>query len=425
LYVQWPGEPDLRAGALKLLTAYRSNAAHIVADAEHFLGALSKALGVPEMAVAPGTPPPDTRELVEAKLRHWTESLTPAAAVNCLASLAEAAGRAEEAFQLLHEFWKDVLPGDREGPDFERYRFHHGRLGVGNGIISIVGGLSTDRGMESLQNLLRIRHFEPRACAWAGTAFVRAGRIDLAGPLLNDAQESFNASVAAETSADAWLAVAEALFCMAQPEGVFETWEDTALRARQAGDLPRQAEVIAVTALFHAEFAQDLYPGFLNQQAEPVLAQAKRLNAPTIDGFIALAHGRYLTKTFAGAVAQAPLKSALQHLRAAGRPPWLIYAMIECAKALLDEQTWEKADEAAKLLAEVEPLVGRHPIWLPWLYEARGQGYLCVRKAQEAVSEFALAVSYAEELGLTGKADSLRPFAQFGGSPTTEREQDE
>ena len=184
--------------------------------------------GVPEMPAAPATVASDTRERVEAKLRDWAEALTPATAVNCLATLAEAAGLAEEAFQLLHRFWKDVLPADREGPDFDRYRFHHGRLGIGNGIVSIVDELNTDRGMESLQNLLRIRDSEPRASAWAGTAWVRAGNIDLALPLLNDTQRAFDASVAAETSADAWLAVAEALFCLTLPEGIFDTWKGTA-----------------------------------------------------------------------------------------------------------------------------------------------------------------------------------------------------
>ena len=100
--------------------------------------------------------------------------------------------------------------------------------------------------------------------------------------------------------------------------------------------------------------------------------------------------------------------------------------MIECAKALLDERSWDKADEAAKLLIQVDPLVDRHQIWLPWLYEARGQGYLCVGQAPEAVTEFERAVSYAEKLNLTRKAESLRAyFAQIGDMPATERERDE
>ena len=86
----------------------------------------------------------------------------------------------------------------------------------------------------------------------------------------------------------------------------------------------------------------------------------------------------------------------------------------------------EKAEEAEKLLTEVDPLVYCHQVWLPWLYEARGQGYLCVRKAPQAVREFELAINYAEKLGLTRKAESLRDcFAQIGAIPATEREREE
>jgi hypothetical protein len=330
--------------------------------------------------------------------------------VNCLATVAEAAGLAEPAFRLLHRFWKDVIPTDREGPDFERYRFHHGRLGIGGGILRAVDDLSTDVGMESLQNLLRVGESEPRASAWAGVAWVWAGRQDLALPLLSEAQRAFEPGVSVEVRVDAWLAIAEALFGLVQPEGAFGTWEDTARAARKGGDLPREAKVIVMMALFHAEFAYVDYPEFMRQHADPVLARAKRLNDPAIAGFAALAHSRYLTKTLAGAPALEPLQRAQENLRRAGRPPWQVYTSIAAAKALLDHGTLEMAEEAGNLLNDVNKGVDRYQLWLPWLHEAAGQSYLCVGKPAEAHLEFEKAIQYAERMGLTRKVGPLRAY---------------
>jgi hypothetical protein len=122
-------------------------------------------------------------------------------------------------------------------------------------------------------------------------------------PLLSDAERAFQPGVATEIKADTWLAGAEALFGLAQPEGAFATWEAAAKAAREAGDLPREAKVIAMMAFFHAEFSPTEYAEFMRCHAEPVLARAKRLNDPAITGFALLAQGRYLIKTFAGAPA--------------------------------------------------------------------------------------------------------------------------
>lgn len=416
-YVQWPGEPTLSVGAGKLLDAYGGKAERVVADSAPFLGVLGRALSVPDVSAAPTTGAADPSAQLASKLREWARGLTPAAAVNCLATVAEVAGLAHGAFELLHRFWKDVFPGDREGPDFERYRFHHGRLGIGGGILSAVDDLRTDRGFESLQNLLRVKESDPRATAWAAVAFAWAGNAGQALPLLLEAERAFEPAIAAEVRADVWLAVSEALFGLVQPEGLFETWPATANAVRKAGDLAREAKVIAMMALFFAEFVPNEYLAFLQRHAEPVFARAKRLNDPAIAGFAHLAHGRYLTKTQAGALALETLQRATEHLEAAGRPPWRLFAAIEYAKALLDLGSVERAHEAADLLGELKERVDRYQLWLPWYYEAVGQHHLCFRKPVEARAAFEQAIRCADQIGISRKADALRSYLVLCGGP--------
>jgi len=416
-YVQWPGERELTAGARKLLQAYDGRAVHVVAETAPFLSSLAGALGIPPMTAVASADPADTHAQVESRLRAWAATLSPAVAVNCLATVAEAAGHAESAFRLLHRFWKDALPDDRSGADFDRYRFHHGRLGIGGGLLSAVDDLKTDQGMESLQNLLRVGSSQPLAHAWAGLAWVWGGNRDFALSLLKDAQRALEPGVAAEVRADAWLAVAQAHFGLAEPEPVFATWEEVASLAREAGDLPREAQVMALMALYHAEFMTSEYPEFMRRHASSPLARAKRLNNPVIEGFAELASGRYLTKTFAGPPALAPLRAALEHFDRAGRPPWRVYAAIEYAKALFDHRSPEALEEAEQLLNQTNEVVDRYQGWLPWYYEAAGQGYLCVNKRAEARSEFEHAIRYAEQLGLARKADSLRRYLPHCDEP--------
>jgi hypothetical protein len=408
-YAQWPGDPALSAGAKKLQAAYGDRFAPVLAESADFLAEVAGRLGIE--GKAPASPAREgTRERVSAALAAWSQSLHPAAAVNCLATLAEAAGQAEPAFRLLHRFWKDVMPTDRSGPHFERYRFHHGRLGIGGGLLSAVDDLGADVGMESLQNLLRVADQEPRASAWAGVAWVWAGRKDWALPLLAKAQHAYAAKAPPETQVDVWLASSEAAFALCEPEDTVASIPTAASLAQKAGDLPREAKVWALGALFHAEFAPKDYPAYLRDRAGPVLERARRLNDPVIDGFAALAEGRYLTKQQAGKAAINALDRAQHRLIEGARPPWRIFASIEYAKSLYDQREAGYADRAYEVLQGVDQVIDRWQLWLPWLYEAYAQAYLMFGQAEPARGALEKALSSAQTFGLKRKADALRNY---------------
>jgi len=413
-YVQWPGSPELSKGAQQLKQAYGTRFAEVRAESSEFLAGLGVSLGIAG-APAAGLAMADTRTRVSAALDQWAQALHPAAAVNCFATLAEAAGQAEAAFWVLHRFWKDVISTDRSGPDFERYRFQHGRLGIGGGLLSAVDDLDTDVGMESHQNLLRVAAREPRANAWEGVAWVWAGRQDRALSLLSKASQAFKPDVAAEIRVDVWLASAEAAFGLWEFEDCFRTVRQMAKIASDAGDLPREAKVWALGALFYAEFTPDGsgYPDYMRDHAGPVLERARRLNDPVIEGFAALAEGRYLTKQRAGMGAIEALDRARNRLIEAARPPWGIFAAIEYAKALYDHGSEEDVDRAGDLLQEIANVVDKWQLWLPWLNEVYVQRHLILGKTKEARQALEEAIRYAEAFGLTRKAESLRVYFQF------------
>jgi tetratricopeptide (TPR) repeat protein len=415
-YVQWSGEQDLSPGARKLLSAYAGRATHAVDELESFLDELAERAGM-----APGGPSiPDpavsTRRQVVASLARWAGALHPATVVTCLAAICESNGETLPAFQLLDRFWKDVVSEDRDGEAFERYRTLHGRLGAAGGLISLVDDLQTDRGMESIQNLLRTLEGDPRSSAWAGLAWTWAGRLDLALPLLDQGGRALEGGTCgAEEYVDIWLASAEAIFTIHEPEGAFETWPAAFERARESGDLARMARVAALMALFHAEFLEGEYPEFSTRHAGPVLSRAQRLHDPAILGLERLARGRFLTRLRDTAETVGVLQEANLLLRSAGRSAWQIYAGIQLSKALLDAR---RMDEAADVLNEVDRHVDRYQVWLAPFFEAKGQGYLMVGQLSEARRAFEQAIEYAGRMDLNRKAASLHAYLE--GIPVKE-----
>lgn len=179
-YVQWPGSKNLARGAVKLFEKYSGKAEKIVAEVQDVFMTIAGALDATAPLPFEKTGTADTDAFVHKSLAHWADELHPAAAINCLTAICESNGMSESAFQLLHRFWKDVIPTDRDGEHFERYRQLHGRLGMGNGQLSLLDDLNSTKGEESLQNLLRRDHDgDPLAAAWAGVAFMWAARRDM------------------------------------------------------------------------------------------------------------------------------------------------------------------------------------------------------------------------------------------------------
>jgi hypothetical protein len=415
VYLQWPRSKAVRPGAAKLLNAYAQKGSKVVAEVPEFLTALGRALALPAQTTGHnGNATGGTKAEVTAALARWAASLHPAAAVNCVAGLAEASGQSEQAFRLLHRFWKDVDPRDRSGVDFELYRLYHGRLGMGAGLLSVVDDLQSTAGEESLQNLLRRAHAgDPRAKGWAGVALIWAARLDLALPLIEGAGNAFvQADRTPEERLDAYQACAEALYVLGEPEGFFQSFRGAATLATRSGELAREAKLTALAALFCAEWAPEKFPAFWSETVEPVHGRARRLNDPAISGFAELARGRYLTKQRDGPGASAALSEAALHLQAAGRPPWQIVASIESAKALLDQRNCQRS---ADLLNTVNAVIDRYQVLLPWLEEAGGQWHQCCAGLEDARPFFERAVDYATRMNLKRRAKALRQYLAPAG----------
>ena len=406
-YVQWPGSKNLAPGAVKLLEKYAGKAEKIVAEVEDVFLTIAGATAEPAPLALEKTGTTDTDAVVRTSLSQWANELHPAAAINCLAAICESNGLSESAFELLHRFWKDVLPADREGDHFERYRQFHGRLGMGNGQLSLLDDLNSTKGEESLQNLLRRAHDgDPLAAAWAGVAYMWAANRDMSMQMTFTHIDKVAADqFPKEVTADCWMAQAEIFYFFNEPEIILNSWPSCWKYAEMAGDLPRQAKCGALTALHYAAFNPDKYEEFMIL-AKPVFDRAARLNDPGIEGFLHLAAGRYLTRTIQNpTLAAEELRAAFHAMIAAGRPPWAVFAQIEFAKALADNRQMEEADET---LNDADKKVDRWQILSIEHMAAVGQINLMLGMKAEARSAFETAIEYANKAQIPRQAEALQ-----------------
>jgi tetratricopeptide (TPR) repeat protein len=404
-YLQHPLSA-MKAGAKRLLDAYTGKSQSVEAGIGSFCQAVCERLG---MAFSP---PPESAQLlsveqqVTASLSEWADMLTPAASITCLSALFEASGEPKGAFDLLHRFWKDVSPPDRQGPDFEEYRFQHGRLGVGGGLLSPLD-LESDIGLESFQNLLR-RQDDPRAGVWADLARLWGGRSDGASAVFGRAMHaSTGAPAQAEIRVDICLALAESMYLFGESEWFFSEWARIAAAAEEAGDLPRQALVITMAGLYHAEFKPAAFNSFWNGIPSLTMRHSERLHDRRVEGFFYLGHGHHLARQHAPGAALGFLNQAIASLRQAGRTPWRIRAVIEYAKGLMD---LKQLDDAAAELEKLVDAVERWPVWSVWFEEAWGQLYLLRGQKLEACNSFERAVSLAMEMKLSRRAEALSRY---------------
>ncbi len=421
VYVQWPGQKELSEGARQLLKLYSGKSHLIIQELEPFFLSLCKSLNLSEPPSSEKPALVDSTVQVRNNLKKWANELHIAAAVNCLAGIGEANGIVEETFMLLHRFWKDVDPRDREGADFEVFRFNHGRLGMGYGQLSLVEDFQSTAGEESLQNLLRTHKKDPRAQAWIGLTFLWAGRIGEAIPYLERAKKALREMLlSAEMQTDIWLALQEERYLLLMPETVEEVqdfireWFFINKLAAKAGDLPRQVKSTVLASLILAEYP-NFYKVFVQEKAQPILSRAERLNDPGISGFHNLAEGRYYSKKQNGKAAQTALQKACVELKKNGRPPWIIFAQIELIKAYLDQardatvdNSWW--DELNRMANEINQVIDRYQVFLPWFEEARGQIYACSNQPDRAREAFEKAIAYAHRLGLKSKENLLKKY---------------
>ncbi len=404
--MQWPGAKDLNPGATALIESYNEKANVVVAESDEFLSELSHELGLKVTSLPDSES--DTKQTVARSLSDWASELSPANAIMCLAGVLEASGESKAAFEVLHRLWNNrsnaLMNGD---PNFDRYRLMHGRLGMGTGIHSLVEDLDSNRGMESLQNLLRVADKDPRAYAWAGLANAWAGRMKQALELFHYAEPVFTEESSLESKVDVWLALSEVLFLSGEVDSHMESWGSVNAWAEQSGDLPRQAKVASFFMLMIAEFKQSLFEPFNTEYASEIINRSARLHDPTIEGFHNLARGRFATKSRDAKTALQSLSLALEQFTLAGREPWCLYTKIEYAKALMDQQQF---DDSADLLDHINESIDRYQVLLPWYEEARGQHHLLIGREDIARSAFKAAVNYAEKFGLSCRATVYRQY---------------
>jgi len=423
IYVQWPGEKELSVGAKQLQSAYSGKFLLKKEELEPWLLSICRSLKLSELSVEEESANANTLAQVDNNLQKWASSLHPAAAVNCLSSIFEANGETPAAFRLLHRFWKDVYSKDRTGSDFEHYRFNHGRLGMGYGQLSLVEDLQSTAGEESFQNLLRIREKDPRALAWLSLTFLWAGNIEPALSFLEEAEKALaKMGLPFETQIDIWLALQEVRYLLLMPETFEEVqnfvreWSFIEKMAEKAGDLPRQAKTTVLASLVLAEYP-NFYEIFMQENTRQILSRAERLNDPNINGFKYLAEGRFQTTQRNGRAARIALQKASNNLSSAGRLPWVIFAQIELIKAYLDEAKQVKIDDYDALLvrlkdmlAQLNNLIDRYQIFLPWFEEVIGQICYCYNDGEKAREAFERAIAYAHRMGLKSKENLLKKY---------------
>jgi len=413
VYLQWPGAKGLGDGARKMISAYGRKATVVVEELETFVPALADALESPQVA-SPSEVSTDATQRVSDALEKWASHLDPADTAVCLAAMAEAAGESAAAFSILHRFWNWVRPQDRETEAFERFRLLHGRLGMGTGLLSYVDDISTNRGMESFQDLFRVAGRDPRGWVWGGISLIWGGQVKSGLSNMSQAGVAWDdGEMPDEWKVDIWLGLAEARYLTAlMDEDFIESWGTVNECAKVAGDLARQGRVAAMHSLLIAEFALELFDAFTAEYAAPILEQAERLRDPSIFGFQALARGRAATRRRDTETAQNALALAIENLNRAGRYPWSVYCEIEFAKALMDGG---HLHEACDQLDHINTQIDRYQVLLPWYEEARGQYHRMIGQEDIASSAFEKAVGYAQQFGLDHRVDYYRQY-QPGGS---------
>lgn len=239
-YIRRPGR-NLTKGAQDLIETYgQEKAAVECKPMEEWFTELCNEIGAP----APVQPPvtcTDPPALVQTRLDAWAEELDPYAGINIAAGLLEACGEQINAFHLLHKTWCSRIPQDSYGVEYARYELHYGRL------CTLFGEFEYE---ETFQNLARARNDWPEAYIYLSLYYFWKGKSDLFGGLLREAFERNSASPEA---------VADAVLVFCQYCDIYGLWSDGHRYAlegmasmQKAGDLPREARLLAYATLFSA-----------------------------------------------------------------------------------------------------------------------------------------------------------------------------
>jgi len=426
IYIQWPGPKEnkkatkikLSEGAILLRDTYGSKASVLLEETDVFSDVLCAQLGFKPSPKSKNTITSETDSFVNNSLNSWANNLHPAAAVTCLVAIAEASGQTNTGFSFLERFRKDVFQSDRVGMDYANFLFYHGRIGIGQGLLSLVRnehGELTNAAYFSIQSLVSVSK-SIVSKAWMASARLWAGEVSEANSLCNEVVNKLRGLEKLNIlEIDSWLAASEVAFIMGEWQYVLNTFDFVYKEAEKIGDLPRKARILALVSLFYAEYFPNDFLSIYEKNKKDTFKHAERLNDPHITAFQNLSLGRYYTKKQNSKLAKDYLEKAYNDLQSTARNSWLLYSRIEFAKALIDSSLENNKDIylADELINEINTEIDDFQILLPWFEELIGQYRMCKRDVKEARNAFENAVSFSEKLGLKYKKDQLKKYFEL------------
>ncbi|MCX6543103.1 MAG: SIR2 family protein [Acidobacteria bacterium] len=429
-----PGSSGPRRGAQILKEAYGTNGHFEIATVPGYLAPVCQTLGISE--------PVWNREETtaglakfEENLKKWAQALSPVAAGLCLAALLEAIGQADAAVRILDRLVRKELYEERGTADYCTMQLQYGRLGAAWGrfvAVPDMNGAQSNASVETTQSLLRLHGSEAGfaaaswlACLWlwlndGHQASVIA--ITLLRGILEGKWEGLQPR-SDEELADAWLAAAQVCVLNAN-ERMVSIGVATAQRAldgaRRSGDVVRAARVVAVHALLLSATSEDV-PGLLTAD-DAEFADAVRVGDGFALGMRELAIGRWhvgvgglaIAREASGEsvaqVAIAHLEQAILHFRNQGMDPWVLFSLIQLAKAHMDLRQF---DQAQAFVDQVAEGLERFPVLATHLHEAIGQGRMMWGDVN-ALESFQSALDTAEESGLFARRETLAHYLSSG-----------
>jgi len=429
-YVAFPGKPGLGKGARLLMDAYGAKGETAIADVAAYLGKLCTAVEatLPAEVAANGS---TGLERFQLKLQAWADSLPPAAAGLCLAAVLEAVGQDEGAVRVLDRLVRKALYDERNTEDFRALQLHYGRLGAAWGrfiAVQDIQGAAANASVETVQSLLRILNSEAgfAASAWLACLYLWLGNgleaTKISYRLLRGFHEGrWEGRVPRrdEEALDAWISAVQV--CVLNEHQttivlVAGTFAAARKRAKRTGDVVRGARIAALFLLALGKTTEDVPKRADEYQSE--FDEAARVGDAFALGMRSLALGRWHVGPggleLGSRIGQDTVAvRALEHLRQAasffekqGMHPWVLYSLVQQAKAYGDLHQF---DDAQQCLDDAVRGLERFPILSAHVYEAAGQ-LRQMHGAPDAEQSFEAAVQVAEKCGLLAMREGLLTY---------------
>ncbi|MFN7980290.1 MAG: SIR2 family protein [Vicinamibacterales bacterium] len=284
VFVTQPGRAP-RPGVAALIDAYR---AVDDAKAEAVEGDLATWLST-ICALPEWTPPPslrspaEVRDQVRARIRTWTDTLGPIAAVNIICAMMTSSGLERHAWWLMRKVFKSYRTSDdTKTRSYQRYNYNYGMALLESGFIRNPVRLADDK-----SNMIEWRTAaDQNAFEFLGRGYREGGLLVAGGALaqllayrgeVGRAIALADAVITEATKREAWLELCDiaiastTIYDIVQffgpPSQHLESCRD---KARELGDEPRRAMLSAHLARLYTNLGDVAKAGALLDEAEQV-----------------------------------------------------------------------------------------------------------------------------------------------------------